>query len=132
MAVREIAGDSPNMIIAAYTEDRYVHDPSIIALRMNEGYEWMYPIVELYLNSTVSEEHVTYFSAKVRKGVFAKFTLGDLKLLPVPRFETLSEDDLLQAENLRRKIGTLERISEELAGEIDNFVSRLYSIDEEE
>lgn len=132
LAVREIAGDSPNMIIAAYTEDRYVHDPSIIALRMNEGYEWMYPIVELYLNSTVSEEHVTYFSAKVRKGVFAKFTLGDLKLLPVPRFETLSEDDLLQAENLRRKIGTLERISEELAGEIDNFVSRLYSIDEEE
>jgi len=128
LAVREIAGDSPNMIIAAYTEDRYVHDPSIIALRMNEGYEWMYPIVELYLNSTVSEEHVTYFSAKVRKGVFAKFTLGDLKHLPVPRFETLSEGDLLEAENLRRKITTLESITEELAGEIDDFVSKLYSI----
>jgi len=46
----------------------------------------------------------------------------------VPRFETLSEGDLLEAENLRRKITTLESITEELAGEIDDFVSKLYSI----
>ena len=132
LAVREIAGDSPNLIIAAYTDDLYVHDPSIISLKMNEGYEWMYPIVELYLNSTISEEHVTFFSSKVRKGVFAKFTLGDLKHLPVPRKESLTDEQLDDAKKILKNMPKKKSEWQKWMKTVDDFTSCIYDSSEPE
>ena len=126
IAVREIAGASPNLIIAAYTEDHYVHDPSIISLRAKDGNEWVYPLLELYLNSAFCEEHVLYYSAKAGKGLFAKFTLGDLKELPVPKFNIIGKEQLQACSDALGNVRSDSK-NETLRAEIEDLLSAIYS-----
>jgi hypothetical protein len=126
IAVREIAGASPNLIIAAYTEDHYVHDPSIISLRAKDGNEWVYPLLELYLNSAFCEEHVLYYSAKAGKGLFAKFTLGDLKELPVPKLEIIGEERLQACSDVLGGVRS-DSNNEVLRAEIEDLLCAIYS-----
>ena len=130
--IREIAGTSPRLIIAAQTELEFVHDPGVIMLRPNEGYEQMYDIIELYLNSSVCENHVKYYSAKAGKGLFAKFTLGDIRQLPLPKLEKITPEMFEEATLLTSKLRTGKKLTEDALDILDDFITNLYYSREEE
>ncbi len=124
--IREIAGTSPHLIIAAHTELEFVHDPGVIMLRPNEGYEKMYDIIELYLNSSVCENHVKYYSAKAGKGLFAKFTLGDIRQLPLPKIENITPEMFEEASRIVDNLHSAKEYSDAQCKQIDAFVETLY------
>ena len=124
--IREIAGTSPRLIIAAQTELEFVHDPGVIMLRPNEGYEQMYDIIELYLNSSVCENHVKYYSAKAGKGLFAKFTLGDIRLLPLPKLEKITPEMFEEASRIVDNLHSAKEYPDAQCKQIDAFVETLY------
>lgn len=126
--IREIAGKAPHLIIAAQTELEFVHDPGVIMLRPNQGYEKMYDIIELYLNSSVCENHVKYYSAKAGKGLFAKFTLGDIRQLPLPKLENITPEMFEEALELLSSL-RMRDISPKQLIEIDFFLADLYNVD---
>ena len=130
--IREIAGKAPHLIIAAHTELEFVHDPGVIMLRPNEGYEQMYDIIELYLNSSVCENHVKYYSAKAGKGLFAKFTLGDIRQLPLPRMEDITLQNYEKASVLVNECHSILEMDDSKRIEIADFVLSLYYQSEEE
>ena len=125
--VREIAGKSPHLIIAAHTELKFVHDPGVIMVRPKEGLEQLYDIIELYLNSSVCENHIMYYSAKVGKGLFAKFTLGDIKQLPLPQMENITAEILEEASVLITELRKDAKASEDALKKADDFVASLYN-----
>jgi len=130
--IREIAGTSPRLIIAAQTELEFVHDPVVIMLRPNQGYEKMYDIIELYLNSSVCENHVKYYSAKAGKGLFAKFTLGDIRQLPLPKLENLKLEMFEEATLISSELRTGKKLTEDALDILDDFITNLYYSSEEE
>ena len=130
--IREIAGKAPHLIIAAHTELEFVHDPGVIMLRPNQGYEKMYDIIELYLNSSVCENHVKYYSAKAGKGLFAKFTLGDIRQLPLPRMEDITLQNYEKASVLVNECHSILEMDDSKRIEIADFVLSLYYQSEEE
>ena len=124
--IREIAGTSPRLIIAAQTELEFVHDPGVIMLRPNQGYEKMYDIIELYLNSSVCENHVKYYSAKAGKGLFAKFTLGDIRQLPLPKLGNITPEMFEEASRIVDNLHSAKEYSDAQCKQIDAFVETLY------
>jgi len=132
IVVREIAGTSPRFIIAAETELEFVHDPTIIMIRPKEGYEQLYDIIELYLNSIVTEDHVKYLSAKVGKGLFGKFTINDIRRLPIPYRESLTPEILAQAADIIAELKQGDELGEEALQRADEFIATLYSSDIEQ
>ena len=124
--VRDIAGKSPRLIIAAYTELEFVHDPGVIMVRPKEGFEQLYDIIELYLNSSVCENHAKYYSAKAGKGLFAKFTLGDIRQLPLPKIENIQPQMFEEATRLIDNLRLTKEYSEAQYKLVDAFVETLY------
>ena len=88
----------------------------------------MYDIIELYLNSSVCENHAKYYCAKAGKGLFAKFTLGDIRQLPLPKIENIQPQMFEEATHLLSSLRSRD-ISPKQLIEVDLFVADLYNVD---
>ncbi|MCK9608839.1 MAG: N-6 DNA methylase [Methylomonas sp.] len=121
--VREIVDKPPRLIIASQFKEYSVHNPSIICIKpKSKGNEILLGFLELYLNSCLASEFISFISSKSSKGMFPKVLVKELKELPFPPPEVLNESVILRADELLSKVRNSE--NPEL---IDNFVEEIFS-----
>ena len=147
--IREIAGRPPHVLLAAYAEDVFIHNPSVLAV-LPRG-----PVSAKFilgvLNSRLMSLIFSSVAPKAQKGLFPKIIITDARRLPVPKINLeLAQDkarhdrivewvtamlDLRQLEaktktqseqqNYQRQINATDR-------EIDALVYELYGLTQSE
>ena len=148
--LREITGRMPRALLATYTEEVYVHNPSVLAVL---------PIADALdpkfilgvLNSRLVSVAFTQLAPKASKGLFPKVIITDARRLPFPRVDVstpsgrMLHDSLVDLVNqllsLIPKIdqasvasdaAILERHAAVLDGKIDQNVYELYGLTDDE
>ncbi|WP_170392056.1 Eco57I restriction-modification methylase domain-containing protein [Ruegeria arenilitoris] len=117
--VREIVGSDPYPIVASVTNEEFVHNPSIICIKQKDG-EHLLDLLELYLNSECAGKIIKTISSKVKKGVFPKVLVKDLRAMPFPHLDQIDEEALEGLRSLKAGIGT--QLGKE---KIENFIEGL-------
>jgi type I restriction-modification system DNA methylase subunit len=148
--VREITGKIPHLLLATYTEDTFVHNPSILAVLPRDKKITLKVILGI-LNSKLMSVIFSQVAPKAKKGLFPKIIITDAKrlLLPANINQSLAENKILhqlntlvdcmldmsketnrlnaphEKETLRRQIDATDR-------QIDQIVYKLYGLTPEE
>lgn len=120
--VREIVGKLPRLIIASHFSGHAVHNPSIICIKpKSPENKKLLCFLEIYLNSKLATNFISFISSKSSKGMFPKVLVKELKDLPFPPQEFLDDAVLNNAESLLQKIrlGANPAIA-------DNFVESIF------
>ena len=81
--IREIAGRPPYVLHATYTEDVYVHNPSVLAV-LPRGTVSPNFILGV-LNSRLMGNIFSFVAPKAQKGLFPKIIITDARRLPMPK-----------------------------------------------
>ena len=84
--VREITGQFPRVLSATYTDETYVHNPSVLAVLPRAG-ALSPKFVVAILNSRLMSVLFTHVAPKAKKGLFPKIIITDARRLPFPRID---------------------------------------------
>ena len=148
--IREISGKSPYTLFAMYTDEVYVHNPSVLAvLPLNKDISMKF-ILGL-LNSRLIGEIFLYIAPKSKKGLFPKIIITDAKRLPIPNIDLNNKQDKEMHDKMVALIDSIIALNKKLAVEknpnavtmvsrqinavdkqIDALVYKLYNLSDEE
>jgi adenine-specific DNA-methyltransferase len=125
--VREITNPS---IFAAYTDEEFYHDPSIIVV-LDNGCNAIKFLLAI-LNSRLASFYHFNSSPKATKGAFPKILVTDIKNFPIPKISPEQQqpfidlvDKILAAKKQNQNTAVLEQ-------QIDNMVYALYGLTDDE
>ncbi|MCB0328132.1 MAG: N-6 DNA methylase [Bdellovibrionales bacterium] len=86
--IREVLGKSPNLFIAAYTEEQFLYNRSIlhcIPSRYDENSRDLFHGLTALFNSHLASFFLTVQGRKASRRLFPKIVLDDLKFFPIPK-----------------------------------------------
>lgn len=148
--IREITSKYPKALVATYTDETYVHNPSVLAVLPKD----VYPAPKFILGVLCSKLMSVIFlevAPKGKKGLFPKIIITDAKRLPFPEIDLHNPKLRESYKNiiewvdqtlaLNKQLSTTESLSEKTAFErqiaaadqqIDQLVYKLYGLTEEE
>ena len=148
--IREISGKSPYTLFAMYTDEVYVHNPSVLAvLPLNKDISMKF-ILGL-LNSRLIGEIFLYIAPKSKKGLFPKIIITDAKRLPIPNIDLNNKQDKEMHDKMVALVDSIIALNKKLSVEknpnavtminrqinavdkqIDSLVYKLYNLSDEE
>lgn len=150
LLIREISGKSPYTLFAMYTDEVYVHNPSVLAvLPINKDISMKF-ILGL-LNSRLIGEIFLYIAPKSKKGLFPKIIITDAKRLPIPNIDLNNKQDKEMHDKIVTLVDNIITLNKKLSVEknpnsitiinrqinavdkqIDSLVYKLYNLNDEE
>lgn len=150
LLIREISGKSPYTLFAMYTDEVYVHNPSVLAvLPINKDISMKF-ILGL-LNSRLIGEIFLYIAPKSKKGLFPKIIITDAKRLPIPNIDLNNKQDKEMHDKIVTLVDNIITLNKKLSVEknpnsitiinrqinavdkqIDSLVYKLYNLSDEE
>ena len=148
--VREITGKPPHVLLAAYTDDTFVHNPSALVVLPRPSSVSAKFVLGL-LNSRAMSAFFLQVAPKARKGLFPKIIITDARRLPMPDMDLslpaykARHDKMVKLVDrmldLHKKLDTanvpgdktaIQRQIDSTDREIDNLVYELYGLTEDE
>jgi type I restriction-modification system DNA methylase subunit len=90
--IREITGQPPHVLLTTYTEDVFVHNPSVLAVLPRPDSVSPKFILGV-LNSALMSAIFTHIAPKAKKGLFPKIIITDARRLPFPRLSLFDPAD---------------------------------------
>lgn len=99
--VREIVAPQPRAIMAAKTNEFFVHNPSVILLK-SKTLSIIHDFLEMYLNSSLGSQYISQISSKAAKGMFPKVLVKDLRQMPFPNIEVFTKELLAEMELIKK------------------------------
>jgi type I restriction-modification system DNA methylase subunit len=143
--IREITGRPPNVLLASYTEDMFVHNPSVLTVlpRGSVSPKFLLGVINSRLMSSIFR----FVAPKSKKGLFPKIIITDARRLPMPKLNLLHDKaqngklvdlvDKMLALKLHEATSESEKAALQNAvtttdAEIDRLVYELYGLTAEE
>jgi len=150
LLIREITGHLPYVLLATYTEEVFVHNPSVVAvLPLSKGPDPKFLLG--ILNSRAMSAFFLQVAPKARKGLFPKVIITDARRLPVPHLDFSNPQFKADHDRMVELVGTMLRLHKQLAvaktshektaiqrqidateKQIDQLVYELYGLTDEE
>lgn len=132
--IREITGEHPHSLIAAYSEDLILFNRSNIAINEKENSSVSLKYILALLNSKLMSQYFQLNTAKAVRKMFPKIILKDLRKFPIKKISLVEQKafiDLVdQILNLKDEDPSAD--TSRLEQEIDQLVYELYGLTEEE
>ncbi len=123
--VREITAGPPRLLMAAYTEETYLYNRSLLHVLVKPGYSSdLGRLLSAILNSALASFYLLINGRKAQRALFPKIVLEDLNNFPVPVNLAQSAQQLLEVESNLRQPRT-SRQSEHLET-LDEVVFDIY------
>jgi adenine-specific DNA-methyltransferase len=118
-------------MMATYTDKEFVCKKDIYIIKLNVN-SLSYKYILALLNSKLLSFYKTKNSGSAKKDDFTQITLGDIRQLPIPIIEPLSQQNIIKLVDdiLIAKKGNQD--TTKIESQIDQLVYQLYNLTEEE
>lgn len=127
---REITCPLPYSLVAAYSEEEFVNNPSIITAipRQKDAYDMK--VLLGVCNSKLTSFFFSSRAPKADKGLFPKILVNDVRMLPIPKALDPRQQDISSrvARILSAKNEDPSANTSKLEAEIDQLVYQLYNL----
>lgn len=134
VVLREVIGPAPRTLQAAYIEDTYLYNKSVLHIRPRDGSARQEELMALLalLNSPVGSFYILQCGAKSQRALFPKIVLADLASFPVPRnlFSNAKPIAAIVGGISTRKLSEKERVSSE--NQLNQLVAESFGLTKQE